>query len=89
MRKNRATIFLVSVFFILIVVFYLILPNGKDKSIVEIKKETLEMCQDDNYEDAFNFLNEQLVENESCSKGKPGREDLEKLLDRIYKVKNM
>jgi hypothetical protein len=65
------------------------LPTGKEKSIEEIKIDTLEMCQDNHYEDAFNYLNEQLVENESCSKGKPGREDLEKLLDRIYKVKNM
>jgi hypothetical protein len=87
MRKNRATIFLVSVFFILLVVFYLMLNKDKDRSIEEIKKDTLEMCQDDHYEDAFNYLNEQLVENESCSKGKPGREELEKMRDRIYKVK--
>lgn len=87
MRKNRATIFLVSVFFILLVVFYLMLKKDKDRSIEEIKKDTLEMCQDENYEDAFNYLNEQLVENEICSKGKPGREELEKMRDRIYKVK--
>jgi hypothetical protein len=86
MRKNRATIFLVSVFFILLVVFYLMLNKDKDRSIEEIKKDTLEMCQDDHYEDAFNYLNEQLVENESCSKGKPGREELEKMRDRIYTV---
>jgi hypothetical protein len=87
MRKNRATIFLISIFFILLVVFYLLIPNHY--TIREVREKTLEMCDEDNYEDAFNFLNKELDENQNCSKGKPGREDLEKILDRIYKVKNI
>jgi hypothetical protein len=54
-----------------------------------VREKTLEMCDEDNYVDAFNFLNKELDENQNCSKGKPGREDLEKILDRIYKVKNI
>jgi flagellar basal body-associated protein FliL len=88
MKKNKTIIFLIAVFLLLVVVFVIMLGGGqKSRTPEQVKKEVLQMCAEENYEDAFNFLNEILVDDPNFAKGKPGREELEKMLDRLYKVK--
>ena len=88
MKKNRTIVFLLVVFILLIIVFVMMLgDNNKTQTPEQVKKEVLEKCEQGNYEDAFNFLNDILVEDPNFAKGKPGREELEKMRDRIYKVK--
>lgn len=90
MKKNRTIIFLFIVFILLIIVFVLMLGKGgsdKTQTPQQVKNEVLEKCKQGNFEDAFNFLNDKLVEDPNFAKGKPGREELEKMRDRIYKVK--
>lgn len=90
MKKNKTIIFLIAVFLLLVVVFVIMLGGGpKSRTPEQVKKEVLQMCNEENYEDAFNTLNEILVDDPNFSKGKPGRQDLEKMRDRIYKVKNL
>ncbi len=79
---------MIAVFLLLVVVFVIMLGGGqKSRTPEQVKKEVLQMCNEENYEDAFNTLNDILVEDPNFAKGKPGREELEKMLDRIYKVK--
>jgi len=88
MKKNKTIIFLIAVFLLLVVVFVIMLGDGpKSRTPEQVKKEVLDMCMAENYEDAFNFLNDILVDDPNFAKGKPGREELEKMRDRIYKVK--
>ena len=88
MKKNRTIVFLFVVFILLIIVFVVMLRDSKKtQTPQQVKKEVLEKCNQGNYEDAFNFLNDILVEDPNFAKGKPGREELEKMRDRIYKVK--
>ncbi len=88
MKKNRTIVFLFVVFILLIIVFVVMLRDSKKtQTPQQVKKEVLEKCKQGNYEDAFNFLNDILVEDPNFAKGKPGREELEKMRDRIYKVK--
>jgi hypothetical protein len=65
------------------------LKTTEEKTIEEVKSKTLEYCKQNNYEDAFNFINAELASNENCSDGKPGTEYLRKLRDRILKVKQI
>ncbi len=79
---------MIAVFLLLVVVFVIMLGGGpKSRTPEQVKKEVLQMCNEENYEDAFNTLNEILVDDPNFAKGKPGREELEKMLDRLYKVK--
>jgi cell shape-determining protein MreC len=87
MKKNKTIIFLIAVFLLLIVVFVIMLGGKKTLTSEQVKKEVLQMCKQENYNDAFNYLNEKLDNDPNFSEGKPGREELEKMLDRIYKVK--
>lgn len=88
MKKNRTIVFLFVVFILLIIIFVVMLgDSNKTQTSEQVKKEVLEKCNQGNYEDAFNFLNDILVEDPNFAKGKPGREELEKMRDRIYKVK--
>jgi hypothetical protein len=88
MKKNKTIIFLIAVFLLLVGVFVIMLGGDqKSRTPEQVKKEVLDMCKAENYEDAFNFLNDILVEDPNFAKGKPGREELEKMRDRIYKVK--
>jgi hypothetical protein len=87
MKKNRTIFFLFVVFILLIIVFVMMLGDSKTQTLEQVKKDVLEKCKQENYEDAFNFLNDILVEDPNFAKGKPGREELEKMRDRIYKVK--
>ena len=61
--------------------------DNKTKTLEQVKNEVLEKCEHDNYEDAFTLLNEILEEDPKFAKGKPGREELEKMRIRILKVK--
>ena len=88
MKKNRTIVFLFVVFILLIIVFVVMLRDSKKtQTPQQVKKEVLEKCNQGHYEDAFNLLNDILVEDPNFAKGKPGREELEKMRDRIYKVK--
>ena len=90
MRKNRTAYFLIIVFITILGIFYVMINReNNSKTIEEVKSKTLEYCKQNNYEDAFNFINTELSGNENCSDGKPGTEYLRKLRDRILKVKQI
>jgi hypothetical protein len=87
MKKNKTIIFLIAVFLLLIVVFVIMLSGKKTLTSEQVKNEVLQMCKQGNYNDAFNYLNEKLDDDPNFAEGKHGREELEKMLDRIYNVK--
>jgi hypothetical protein len=59
--------------------------KNKNLSGGEVLKEAKKKCKDGNYKDAYNFLILELNENSNISEGKPGREELEKMKDRVSK----
>lgn len=89
MRKNRATIFLIVIFIALAFVFYKLTSNEKNKSWEKVKDETIEKCEKNEFEDAYKFLNDELENNPNCDINTEGREELESLLKRISKVKDI
>ena len=85
MKKNRTIVFLLFVFTLLISLFVYMYVNTKNLSYKEVLSKAKEDCKHDNYKDAYNFLNQELEDNPSISEGKPGREELEKMRDRVKK----
>ncbi len=89
MKKNKVIVFLVLIGIILFTIFYRVVSSDKPLKIEEVKTQTLEKCKQNDYEGAFNFLNTELDRNPNCQDGMKGRDELIKMRDRIFKVKDI
>lgn len=89
MRKNRVLLFLLAISVLLGLTFYIIANQEKFLSWEEVKNEAITKCETKDYEDAFNYLNNELETNPNCDDGTKGRTNLVELRDRIFKVKGI